>query len=506
MLSAQGNLHLSPYSDLYDLIVPKDNQFRQFKELCNDFDFIYDELKCKYCPDNGRTAIDPRVMFKYLLIKVIDNWSDVDVVEQSRYNMAYKCFLGLPPEQTEMIDPSSLTRFRRQRLQDPELMDKLISQSLKVAAEHGLIKSKSIIMDSTHTRSRANRRYPSEYLQKLGKDLRKSLYRFDESVKKDLPEKYEGEDIEKAMSYAESLVQAVSEMPLSQLPGVSKHLNLLKEAIDDIQDHFECSADSDARTGHKSEDDEFFGYKTHMAINQERLVTAAVVTSGETADGDYMQELIDKSRENGQEVDEAIGDGAYSSNENLEECERKGVKVIAKLNANVVQGCRKEDGGFSFNKDAGMYVCPAGHMAVRKAVAKARDNVAARVRRDGVKASCISVIIRGNDMKKHSHQRMLDEPTDSTSRTYEVAKELYRQLWDGRTGLRLIGLAMTQIDRDGEQQLSLFDALGSGSTAEEDERDHKADEAVDALREKFGDDIIKRGGMLGSNIRPRKRK
>jgi DNA polymerase-4 len=116
------------------------------------------------------------------------------------------------------------------------------------------------------------------------------------------------------------------------------------------------------------------------------------------------------------------------------------------------------------------------------------------------------VIIRGNDMKKHSHQRMLDAPTDSTSRTYEVAKELYRQLWDGRTGLRLIGLAMTQIDRDGEQQLSLFDALGSGSTAEEDERDHKADAAVDALREKFGDDIIKRGGMLGSNIRPRKRK
>ncbi len=373
MLNIQGNLNLGPYSDLYDLIVPKDNQFRQFKELCNDFDFIYDELKCKYCPDNGRTAIDPRVMFKYLLIKVIDNWSDVDVVEQSRYNMAYKCFLGLPPEQTVMIDPSSLTRFRRQRLQDPGLMDKLISQSLKVAAEHGLIKSKSIIMDSTHTRSRANRRYPSEYLQKLGKELRKSLYRFDESVKKDLPEKYEGEDIEKAMSYAESLVQAVSEMPLSQLPGVSRHLNLLKEAIDDIQDHFECSADSDARTGHKSEDDEFFGYKTHMAINQERLVTAAVVTSGEAADGDYMQELIDKSRENGQEVDEAIGDGAYSGNENLEECEKKGVKVVAKLNANVVQGCRKEDGGFTFNKDAGMYVCPAGHMAVRKTGSKARN-------------------------------------------------------------------------------------------------------------------------------------
>ena len=373
MLNSQGKLNLGQYSDLYDLIVPKDNLFRQLKELCGDFAFIYDELKEKYCPDNGRTAIDPRIMFKYLLIKVIDNWSDVDVVEHSRYDMSYKCFLGLPPEQTVMIDPSSLTRFRRQRLQDRDLMDKLISQSLKVAAEHGLIKSKSIIMDSTHTKSRANKHYPSEYLQKLGKDLRKSLYSFDESVKKDLPEKYEGLDLKKAMTYAEALVSKVSELPLSQLPAVSKRLNLLKEAIDDIRDHFESSVDPDARTGHKSADDEFFGYKTHIAINQERLVTAAVVTSGEVTDGEYMQELIDKSRANGQVVEEAIGDGAYSSNENLEESQKKGVKVIAKLNANVVQGRRKDDDCFTFNKDAGMYVCPAGHMAVKKTVVMAQN-------------------------------------------------------------------------------------------------------------------------------------
>ena len=126
------------------------------------------------------------------------------------------------------------------------------------------------------------------------------------------------------------------------------------------------------------------------------------------------------------------------------------------------------------------------------------DNVAARVRRDGVKASCISVTIRGNDMKKHSHQRMLDAPTDGTTKTYETAKELFGQLWDGHTNLRLIGLAMTQIDKDAQQQMSLF-----GEAA--DEREEKADKAVDALREKFGNDIIKRGGMLGSNIKVRKR-
>jgi transposase len=378
MLNPQGKLNLGQYSDLYDLIVPKDNLFRRLKELCGDFEFIYTELKDKYCPDNGRTAIDPRVLFKYLLIKVIDNWSDADVVEHSRYDMSYKCFLGLPPEQSVMIDPSSLTVFRRRRLQDPDLMDKLISQSLQVAAEHGLIKSRTIIVDSTHTKSRANKHFPSEFLQKLGKDLRRSLYSFDESVKKDLPEKYEGMDLEKAMSYAEALVEKVSELPLSRLTAVSKRLNLLKETIDDIKDHYESSADPDARTGHKSDDDEFFGYKTHMAINQERLVTAAVVTSGEVSDGDYMQELIDRSRSNGQEVEEVIGDGAYCSNDNLEESAGKGVKVIAKLNANVAQGMRKDDDGFSFNKDAGLYVCPAGHMAVRKAVVKGKGKKADR--------------------------------------------------------------------------------------------------------------------------------
>ena len=55
--------------------------------------------------------------------------------------------------------------------------------------------------------------------------------------------------------------------------------------------------------------------------------------------------------------------------------------------------------------------------------------------------------------------------------------------------------------------MSLFDMLQEGTKGEQatDERDHKADAAVDALREKFGADIIKRGGMLNSDIKVRKR-
>ena len=42
MLSSQLKLSLSYYSDLYDMIVPKDHILRKIRELV-DFSFIYDE-------------------------------------------------------------------------------------------------------------------------------------------------------------------------------------------------------------------------------------------------------------------------------------------------------------------------------------------------------------------------------------------------------------------------------------------------------------------------------
>jgi hypothetical protein len=62
MMSMQQSIKLSPYMGLYDLIVPKDNMLRQINDLF-DFTFVYEELKDKYCLDNGRNAIDPIRMF-----------------------------------------------------------------------------------------------------------------------------------------------------------------------------------------------------------------------------------------------------------------------------------------------------------------------------------------------------------------------------------------------------------------------------------------------------------
>ena len=96
MIDQQQKLVLSPYMEIYELVIPKDNILRQIKELV-DFGFIYNELLDKYCLDNGRNAISPIRMFKYLLLKAIYDLSDVDVVERSRYDMSFKYFLDMAP-------------------------------------------------------------------------------------------------------------------------------------------------------------------------------------------------------------------------------------------------------------------------------------------------------------------------------------------------------------------------------------------------------------------------
>lgn len=129
------------------------------------------------------------------------------------------------------------------------------------------------------------------------------------------------------------------------------------------------------------------------------------------------------------------------------------------------------------------------------------DNVAARVRADGVRGFCVSVTIRGNDMKRRSHQHKLDAATDSTTKIYETAVALFGELWDEKMPLRLIGLSLSDMEKEGEGQISFFDM----QTAGDNEKDKNADRAVDALREKFGVDIIKRGGMIDSGITLRKK-
>jgi transposase len=373
MLVQQQKIQLSTYSDLYDLIVPQDNLLRKINELI-DFSFIYDELVNKYCSNNGRNAESPIRMFKYLLLKTIYDVSDVDIVERSRFDMSFKYFLEMTPEE-DVINPSSLTKFRKLRLKDTDLLNLLISKTVSIAIEKGIIRSKSIIVDATHSLSRSNPLSPIEVLKERARQLRKVVYSTDEKWKERIPKKNEDNDLEHELSYCGNLEKEIeSDEVLRSMPKVKEKLNLLKETIEDTRDHYTLSKDPDARTGHKTADTSFFGFKTHIAMTEERIITAAVVTSGEKGDGHELPALLEASQENGIEVNTIIGDAAYSGKENLELASGQDIKIVAKLNPSITQGFRKQENTFDYNKDAGMFVCPGGQMATRKARQGKKDD------------------------------------------------------------------------------------------------------------------------------------
>ncbi len=418
----QQQLTFSEYTKLYDMIVPKNNMLRKMNELV-DFSFVYDELKNKYCHDNGRNAIDPIRMFKYLLLKVIYKLSDIDVVERSRYDMSFKFFLGMTPEEC-VIEPSSLTKFRKLRLKDMNLLDLLISKTVSIAIENKIIKSKSIIVDATHSKSRYNQKSPREVLLEYSKELRKSVYSIDESVKDLFPKKVDNGILEDEIEYCKELIDVISKNELiSSYPAVREKLNLLEETVNDDLEKLKLSKDEDAKVGHKTYDTSFFGYKTHIAMTEERIITAATVTSGEKHDGKELTTLIEKSSEAGIDVKNVIGDAAYSEKNNIDYAKENSINLISKLNKSVTHGNRKNTNIFEYNKDADMYICQGGHMSNKKTSSRpkkhAEDGSGTVLSyffdvqkckvcpfkdgcyKDGAKTKSYSVTIKNNTHKKH---------------------------------------------------------------------------------------------------------
>lgn len=88
------------------------------------------------------------------------------------------------------------------------------------------------------------------------------------------------------------------------------------------------SQDEDAKIGHKTADSSFFCYKTHIAMSEERIITAATVTTGEKTDGKQLEALVCKSIEDGVDVETVIGDTAYSEKGNIEYANEHKIKLV----------------------------------------------------------------------------------------------------------------------------------------------------------------------------------
>ena len=122
------------------------------------------------------------------------------------------------------------------------------------------------------------------------------------------------------------------------------------------------------------------------------------------------------------------------------------------------------------------------------------DVLATRMRQKGKKCTCISVTFRTLDFRNRSHQTKLENPTDVTDEIYRNARKLFAEFWKGQP-LRLIVVALMNLTEDGFEQLSLFE------DPENKEKHQKLDATLDAIRQKYGNDMITRASLMNSNGR-----
>jgi transposase len=163
-------------------LVPTDHLLRKIEAVI-DFSFIHDRVAGLYCPDNGRPALDPVLMFKALFVGYLFGVrSERQLVREIEVNVAYRWFLGLRLTEN-VFDASTLSQNRRRRYNDTSVAQDIFDGIVEQAIAHGLVDGAVLYTDSTHLKANANRnRYDKVVVAKSRSDYWDAL---DEAVEAD---------------------------------------------------------------------------------------------------------------------------------------------------------------------------------------------------------------------------------------------------------------------------------------------------------------------------------
>jgi DNA polymerase-4 len=114
------------------------------------------------------------------------------------------------------------------------------------------------------------------------------------------------------------------------------------------------------------------------------------------------------------------------------------------------------------------------------------------LRADGLSARTVTVKLRDADFRTRQGSRTLPEPVVSDRVIFETARTILRRLRSNRRcPARLLGVSLSSLVGGSAEQLALFDGGGGGPDPIETERDRALSRAVDELRARFGNDVIR---------------
>lgn len=138
-----------------DDLVPQDHLLRIIDKAI-DWSFIYDLVRDKYSPNNGRPSIDPVTLVKIPLIQYLYGIKSMrQTIKDIEVNVAYRWFLGL--ELGEKVP--HFTTFGKnytRRFQGTDLFEQIFQHILEECYRFKLVDPTEVFVDATHVKARAN--------------------------------------------------------------------------------------------------------------------------------------------------------------------------------------------------------------------------------------------------------------------------------------------------------------------------------------------------------------
>lgn len=148
--------------------------------------------------------------------------------------------------------------------------------------------------------------------------------------------------------------------------------------------------------------------------------------------------------------------------------------------------------GFTFKHDL------VGYDISRIGIDYLSEEIGRRLRKNSQLCTTVSLTVKDEYLRCIQRQKPQNPPTDISKEIARTALELLKESWSEDKPIRMLTVCATNlIKKEASQtQLSFFD----DNSDEQREKEEKRENAIDKIRQKFGDESILNGAFLENDI------
>ena len=304
--------------------VPQDHLLRKIDKAV-DFNKLYEIVEELYCPNNGRPSIDPKILFKMVLIQHLYGIRSLRRThEEIKMNVAYRWFLGYSMNDT--IPHFATVSYNFKHRFTEETVEKVFVWILSEIDKKGFLSPEVVFVDGTHIKANANMK---------------------KSIKKEIPVA--------AKIYEKQLFKEINE------DRVSHGKKELKEK-EDKESHKEITVsttDPESGVFHKGEHKKCFAYEAHTACDKMGYVLGTYITPGNIHDSVAFDPLFEYINEKFKTINAFVGDSAYKTtwiSKNLIDRDKVLISTYTSPKGNKEKGFRPKD--FIYDEYYDCVICP----------------------------------------------------------------------------------------------------------------------------------------------------